>query len=731
MRTNRCQIFVIASLLMLAALLFSACGPGITQSELSEDENMTLYLPLDSYDQIRDRALYAGVSTRSFAPGLVDSAYWMGDNSLLSFPARSVIHPEHGTIEFWVCPKSRWNDGRFKTLVSLGGEGAFSLSISPNLDDLRLTLHGESVGIAPDDSATDEQVRYQWRAGWTHIAAIWQHLGSGEHGELKILIDGKVVGRKTGKFPRIDTSDPMIIGAVKDGTAPYALIDELRVFNYAREESEYGNVTGQFEQEHTEKIQIFPTPHRPGLLNDPGFVIDADTLVVVSPEQELYLTNALDVLNDAVDQVYGFRLEIVTDRSGASGNVIAAGIAEENTALARLVSTRKIHADGTNPGPGGYVLEISSDGVAIAGSDFSGVIKGILSMTQIIRQFNDFDIPPLLLIDYPDMAFRATVITGDVNFDEELKGRIRFFAALGLSHLLFENDMYYFLDQADYAERLSEIFSYCRSLGVEPVPLINLWSKSAPIIELCADDGVDCAEAGSETIYCPCEPYTYTVVERVIESVISRLKPVAIHIGHDDITAINKDYRCLAFDLSPAELFFRDLSIIKNIVEEAGSTAEIMAWWDMLSPWQNRWRLELPSPSGELPPDIDAKAPRDIVWCAGGYYGQDPLWQQLMPFVTMGYMSDLQWGDYLAGPVSDDMSGAYHWIRYGMAFGAKGFLHRSNTAEPLSDSHWDALPVAAEYAWSYYVPYTPEYSEIAFWYDFTDILRSYGGFYDE
>ena len=78
--------------------------------------------------------------------------------------------------------------------------------------------------------------------------------------------------------------------------------------------------------------------------------------------------------------------------------------------------------------------------------------------------------------------------------------------------------------------------------------------------------------------------------------------------------------------------------------------------------------------------------------------------------------------DTYHNPGGDDMIGVLAWIRYGYERNAIGFLHRPLGGDPLSFPAWNALPVAAEYAWSY--DRDRRFDQI--WYDLIENNKEYG-----
>ena len=57
----------------------------------------------------------------------------------------------------------------------------------------------------------------------------------------------------------------------------------------------------------------------------------------------------------------------------------------------------------------GYALDISSQGIALAGHDLAGVFYGVCTLNQLVRQFGA-TLPALEMHDYPDYPARGLML---------------------------------------------------------------------------------------------------------------------------------------------------------------------------------------------------------------------------------------------------------------------------------------------------------------------------------
>lgn len=706
----------------------TSCTPA-GEEDIPEGARLTFHENFETMGDIRENGgTVINGSQSPFITGFVKKGYWLGDGNNIFYPASQFINPIEGTIEFWICPKTRWNNHKVRHILSIGGLTDFSIIKDDQYDDLRLTLHGESIGFERDTSLLVRKYIYQWRSGWNHVAVTWKNLGNGDQGELILIVNGEEKNRLTGQLPRIDAHLPMVLGELAGQNGTGAIMDELKIYNYAIPVSGFTNVTQGLNLDPDFPLQVIPTPHPPGILIGEGFSLNSDTRIVVGREDLDKMEFALSAFNDSLESVFGYRLQMqVAGDMVPADNFITVGTVARNNHLMRLASTRIIRATPEDPGPGGYILEVFSDGIAVAGSDYRGAIKGLLTLGMIFTQYNQGTLPHLLLVDYPDMPFRGTVIKDMDSLDEELKGRLLYFASLGLSHVVYETDAWFDMDETPVAANLEELFEFTRSVGLEPIPLINTLSNAQKIIAECLEIGVDCSEGDDPETYCPNEMYVYEVIRRAVEDVVELLSPEKIHIGHNLVQSFNQDMRCLMANLSPAALFVRDIETIRHIIEGEDPNIRVMVWWDMLNPLKYRWRLRqsAPAPDSPPPPNIDEIAPRTVIWCPFGDTSIDPALQFLFPLSTLFNLRALGYGTYTAGPSNEDVGGAYGWIENGIELGAIGFLSRPSTTGDLFDENWLATTAAAEFAWSFFVPMEPD----QVWYDFVLNNQQYGGYY--
>jgi hypothetical protein len=190
----------------------------------------------------------------------------------------------------------------------------------------------------------------------------------------------------------------------------------------------------------------------------------------------------------------------------------------------------------------------------------------------------------------------------------------------------------------------------------------------------------------SQTPYCPSEPETYQIVNRVLKNVIESYKPRYIHIGHDEVIYSNRCSRCVSRNLSTAELLSEDIRHWYDTIHSFDPTIKIMIWDDLL-------RENHPGES------LMAGLPEDMIICSWVYEADPKNEKRIQDHMTWFVEKN-------KNPVLGTASGYFHdniWIWKQMA---KKYAKRPNLLGFIY-THWgesyrlySALSFSAEYMWS-------------------------------
>lgn len=722
--------------LFLALCLLAAPACHSDEDETVRGE-MTLYETFDSIEVVQDHdgVLYDEDDPEAFATGLVGGAYWLGDDNYIRFPSAGVVSSHSGTIEFWMLIKDNWHDGTERQIMHLNGPGNFAIFKDGVSDSLAFAVQGQTVIRAEHGQYVGWNAWPQWSSRWTHVAVTWDHLSNdedAEDGEMVLYVDGVAQNQYVGHLPEIDISGNLILGTWEADRDANILIDELRIYRYAKPYWEFEDYdAGLPERELPYNLEVWPTPHGLGMRPEAGFTINPDTKIIVADEDYANLEDALGELQRVCREAYGFAPDLgPAGQFFGEDNFIAIGEPTKNGLVETVGEKTKLPVRLENPGPGGYLLEVYEQGIVVAGSDYAGTVHGLMSLMQILKQHQDGYVPAITMVDYPDFAVRAAEWPAvGLLLNDEAKRRIRYFAGLKLSHLLIRTPDYLLLDDESTALRITEFFAFARRYGLEPVPVLDMISHAETVNAICDERGVDCRAAGDYTHYCPCEPQVYEVIDPALENIVALLQPSVVHLGHDSITHIDDDKRCAATQLSNAELFAQDVNHAIDLLHGLDGTLEIWMWADMINPLHHGSVLREPADyeGAPEPPQPQTLLPTSLVYNLWYYAPTDTL-SYIIALLSLRGFEDWLLPYYTAGPMGDDIESAVSWMRNAYDMNALGFVFRPRTAADgpgdLSDPGWDGLPAAEEYAWSLFVP--EDVADV--WYDYRTINRTYGGF---
>jgi hypothetical protein len=181
----------------------------------------------------------------------------------------------------------------------------------------------------------------------------------------------------------------------------------------------------------------------------------------------------------------------VTDRQGATATlptIVIGNLEDYRTGdLQNAVVPELLAAADALPAEG-YVLRVSASGTTVVGKDVRGTVYGVETLIQLVGRGPR--IPALDVRDDPDTAWRLTYCAGGDHLDARIRQIVGLCVAYKLNLIVFENPDFYRLDDPDVKARLLEVFTYCKDMGIEPVPELQSfgWSQCIlPLEPLCVE----------------------------------------------------------------------------------------------------------------------------------------------------------------------------------------------------------------------------------------------------
>jgi len=315
------------------------------------------------------------------------------------------------------------------------------------------------------------------------------------------------------------------------------------------------------------------------------------------------------------------------------------------------------------PGPEGYVLQVSENLVVIAGSDEAGAFYGLQSLRQVIEKASTgLGIGGVRIRDWPYKPFRGIklYLPGHQNIPFFKRFVGNFMALYKYNTLLMEmsgamrldrhpeintgwqelgRDLTYtrrdrsegphrqFQDSGNYdnadsgvleKEEVADLVRWAREHYIEVIPEIPSLTHSYYLLAR-HRELAEIPEAEWPDTYCPSRPEVYKLLFDVLDEYIEVMHPRMIHIGHDE-WRMPWGVCPLCRDKDPRELYARDVIKIHDHLAEKGVKTGL--WGDHLleavagvrvSPWVSPSGYHYDAPGGLTAAQLQALIPKDIL----------------------------------------------------------------------------------------------------------------------
>ena len=410
-----------------------------------------------------------------------------------------------------------------------------------------------------------------------------------------------------------------------------------------------------------DKTLIFPIPQQMQLTGD-KFILDETMSIVVPAEtskNDIFLARFL--VRELSDK-FGIAVRIEQLSEIPTGRRVVIMGKFNNPLVSKYCKANKLSVNEKDPGAEGYLLEVTSDKIIIAGSDDQGAFYGLQSLRQLIDAGNGKVIQGLKVRDWPSFPFRAIrlYVPGPDNIaffkrfmrdfmslykynkviielncmrldkhPEVNAGWIEFSKSLQYSRSNstegvrgeeknsshFDAGDGFILEKSD----VKDIVNYANENYLEVIPEIPslthgywLLTRHPELAEYPGDKWPD--------TYCPSNPDSYKLMFDVYDEYIEVIKPKMIHIGHDEWWGAPLDVCPLCKGKDFSELFAGDINKIHDYM--SGKGIKIAMWGDYLlesvrekGP-QHRTSstgVKYMTPGGTRPEVVQKSIPKDIL----------------------------------------------------------------------------------------------------------------------
>ncbi len=370
-----------------------------------------------------------------------------------------------------------------------------------------------------------------------------------------------------------------------------------------------------------DKTLIFPIPQKMQL-TDNAFVPD-ETMSIVVPQNmsknDIFLARFL--VRELSDR-YGIAVKIDQVSDIPSGRKVVVMGKFDNPLISKYCKNNKLAISAKDPGPEGYLLNVTSDKIIIAGSDDQGAFYGLQSLRQLLDAGKGKTVQGLNVKDWPSFPFRAIrlYVPGPDNI-AFFKRFMRDFMALykynkviielncmrldkhpevNAGWIEFSKSLQYSRSNSTEGVRGEEknsshfdcgdgfiieksdvkgIVDYAAENFLEVIPEIPslthgywLLTKHPELAEYPGDKWPD--------TYCSSNPDSYKLMFDVYDEYIDVIKPKMIHIGHDEWWGAPLGVCPLCNGKDPSELFAGDVVKIHKYMADKG--IKIAMWGDYL-----------------------------------------------------------------------------------------------------------------------------------------------------
>jgi Glycosyl hydrolase family 20, domain 2/Glycosyl hydrolase family 20, catalytic domain len=410
-----------------------------------------------------------------------------------------------------------------------------------------------------------------------------------------------------------------------------------------------------------EKVLIFPLPQQMKITNNKHILDEAASIILPRNMSKNDIFLARYLVRELSDK-YGIAVKIEPRDDIPAGRKIIIMGRFDNTLIQEYCKKNEIEVTAKNPGPEGYVLQVDTEHIIIAGSDDQGTFYGLQSLRQLIEAGNGKEIQGLDVKDWPEFPFRAIrlYVPGPENI-AYFKRFLRDFMALYKYNKVIIEFNCMRLDRHPEANagwiEFSKYMQYTRSNSTEGV---RGEEKNSSHFD--AGDGyileknevknlVDFAEENFLEVipeipslthgyylltrhpelaeypgdiwpdtYCPSNPKSYELMFDVYDEYIEVINPKMIHIGHDEWWGAPLGVCPLCKGKDFSELFASDINKIHDYLAARG--IKIAMWGDYLlesvreSGPQNRISstgVKYQTPGAMRPEVVKEKIPRDIL----------------------------------------------------------------------------------------------------------------------
>jgi hypothetical protein len=429
------------------------------------------------------------------------------------------------------------------------------------------------------------------------------------------------------------------------------------------------------------------------------FTITSKTRVVINSARASEDRTAAETLIEEIEAAAGFKLKITTSRSVPKSNAIYLARVADDKRLAQTLEASALALDDKFNDEG-YVLDVASQRVIIAGRSGEGVFYGAQTLRQLIHGVDDnrASVPAVAIKDWPAMRWRGVhddLSRGPVPTLEYMKKQIRTCAAYKLN--LFSLYIEHVFDYQSHpligpkegsltASEVKELVEYARRYYVTILPEQQAFGHLHHVLknELYSD----LAETPHGHVLAPVNEKSYELIKDLYAELVPLFPGPLFHIGADETFELGQGQtKDRVKEVGLGRIYLEHLKRVSEIMRPYSK--RLMFWGDIA--------MRYPELLGILPKDVIA-----VAWS----YGPSPSFDNMLkPYKDAGLDLFVSPGANNWNRIFPNLDAAFinikNFVRDGQKYGGLGMLNTTwdDDGEALFGMTWPAIVFGAACSW--------------------------------
>src|SRR2546423_205097 len=436
-----------------------------------------------------------------------------------------------------------------------------------------------------------------------------------------------------------------------------------------------------------------------------AFSITSKTRIVINPAHTEEDHTAAETLAEEIERATGRKVAIVTSRSLPKMGVIYLARVGDDAKLGAALAASRLAVD-EKLNDEGYIIDATTERVAIAARTGAGVFYGAQTLRQLLGQGNgapageshSLSCPAVAIKDWPQMRWRGVhddISRGPVPTLEYMKRQVRTCAAFKLNLFsLYLEHVFDYQSQplvapkegAITAADVKELVAYARRYYVTILPEQQAFGHLHHVLKY--ETYSDMAETPHGHVLAPVNDKTYAFIKDLYAELVPLFPGPLFHIGADETFELGRGQtKAQADQVGLGRVYLEHLKRVAEIMKPYNK--RLMFWGDIA--------MKYPELLGILPKDVIA-----VAWNYSPSPGFDNL---LKPYKDAHLDLFVAPGASNWNRIFPNLDAAFlnirNFVRDGQSYGALGMLNTTwdDDGEALFQMTWPAVVFGAACAW--------------------------------